>query len=76
MSSSLYILTPSFSALSYLLPGLSPTITPDVLLVTLDVTLAPNDSKIFVNSSLLYSFKVPVRTNVFPSNLSFCELFI
>ena len=56
-SSSLYILTPSFNALSYFEPGLSPTITPVVFLVTELVTLAPLSSRILVNSSLYTSLK-------------------
>ena len=75
-SSSLYILTPSFNALSYLVPGLSPPITPVVFLVTELVTLAPFSSRILVNSSILYFSKVPVKTNVIPDNVSSDESFL
>ena len=50
-SSSLIILIPNFKALSYLLPGLLPTITKSVFLLTLPDTLPPKFSILDFNCS-------------------------
>ena len=58
-------------AFSYLLPGLSPTTTTDVLELTEDDTFPPRLSIISVALSLVMLTSVPVNTNVFPLNSSF-----
>ena len=58
-------------ALSYLLPGESPTITTEVLELTEDDTLPPRSSIILLASSLVILIKLPVRTKVLFLNSSF-----
>src|SRR3989344_161080 len=63
--------TPSSSAFSYLDPGLSPATTKSVSLETKLETLPPRERIFSLASSLLILGRVPVKTKVLPTNLTF-----